>query len=905
MQLGGIVAHESAQAPELTASVIIPVYNKEDYLKDCFASLLEQTISRDALEVIFIDDGSSDGSLDILKGFVSEHPWAKIIAKENGGVSSARNAGIKAARGKYLFFLDPDDSFGPETLENVSRFFDSCYEEVDLVTYPIIPMKNDKPQSMHFRYDILCDTGVYDLTSGQNVLVCQTTMNVCVKNRFADNILFDFKPENGVEIHEDEKYSTDILLEKMKIGFCREAQYYWVKNSDSVTNNYMKPYYLYENTLGLFESYFNRYDDAVPRYLQALLLNDIGWKMNSRIFLPIHLKGAEYEAAIERLACLLDKVDDDLILSHPNVRTHHRYFLLRTKRRGLLDAHIGTKVLALSDKGEIVYANDSAEMVLLRIVVRDGRLLLVGCLKSPAFFDFCGTMELRAKRRPKDPTKAVRYETIALEESSRSYDSDMVKTNKFPGFRYECDLGLDETISFELFLDGKKIALDMLCWGRSESIYALHNTRAVDNWEVLIDEESDHISVRYLADKREIREAERDLDAQIPRLKTRIDRFLVRRLLHGKKRKKQRIWIYVDSVGKTDNAWLQFLHDSQITDGIRRYYARHDVKPSGKVGPSGKVITFGSRRHKMLFCNADKLICSDTAFKSFSPMPSKGFKSFTDFFNAELVYTQHGVLWAHMPWFYSYDQILFDKEVISTEFERENLTTNYGFKNADLIPSGMPRYDFMDTHQKAKNRILLCPSWRSYLIGQLTLEGREPLEGKFLASDYYREINAFLSNARLRDLLERNDFYLDLKLHPIFEVYKHLFNVDGERICLTTSHVAETDYAMAITDYSSYSFDFVYLKRALAYFIPDADLFFGGINHYSELDMDLNEAFGPFVTSADEMIDVLEDFFANDAKPSALYRERMDGFFYHYDKSNRERLYEYLARCEVKDAARG
>ena len=558
------MAHESAQAPELTASVIIPVYNKEDYLKDCFASLLEQTISRDALEVIFIDDGSSDGSLDILKGFVSEHPWAKIVAKENGGVSSARNAGIKAARGKYLFFLDPDDSFGSETLENVSRFFDSCYEEVDLVTYPIIPMKNDKPQSMHFRYDILCDTGVYDLTSAQNVLVCQTTMNVCVKNRFADNILFDFKPENGVEIHEDEKYSTDILLEKMKIGFCREAQYYWVKNSDSVTNNYMKPYYLYENTLGLFESYFNRYDDAVPRYLQALLLNDIGWKMNSRIFLPIHLKGAEYEAAIERLACLLDRVDDDLILSHPNVRTHHRYFLLRTKRREFLDVHIGTKVLALSDKGEIVYANDSAEMVLLRIVVRGGRLLLVGCLKSPVFFDFCGTMELRAKRRPKDPTKAVRYETIVLEESSRSYDSDMVKTNKFPGFRYECDLGLDETISFELFLDGKKAALDVLCWGRSESVYALHNTRVVDNWEVLIDEERGHLSVRYLANKREIREAERELDAQIPRFKTRIDRFLVRRLLHGKKRKNQKIWIYVDSVGKTDNAWLQFLHDSQI-----------------------------------------------------------------------------------------------------------------------------------------------------------------------------------------------------------------------------------------------------------------------------------------------------------------------------------------------------
>ena len=69
------MAHESAQAPELMASVIIPVYNKEDYLEACFASLLEQTISRDALEVIFIDDGSSDGSLGILGDFAAGHPW--------------------------------------------------------------------------------------------------------------------------------------------------------------------------------------------------------------------------------------------------------------------------------------------------------------------------------------------------------------------------------------------------------------------------------------------------------------------------------------------------------------------------------------------------------------------------------------------------------------------------------------------------------------------------------------------------------------------------------------------------------------------------------------------------------------------------------------------------------------
>ena len=296
----------NARQNPLTASVIIPVYNKEDYLEACFASLLEQTIDHDKLEVIFIDDGSKDGSLALLNDFAATHPWARVIAKENGGVSSARNTGIREARGKYLFFLDPDDSLSPDAIENVAALFDRHYDEVDLVTYPIVPMKNDKPQAMHFRYDILTESGVYDLTEGRNVLACITTMNICVKNKFADNVLFDFHPENGVEIHEDEKYSTDILLDKMKLGFCREAQYFWIKNNDSVTNNYMKPYYLYDNTLGLFEDYFNRYEGAVPRYIQALLLNDIGWKMNAHIFLPVHLKGEAYDQAIERLARLLD-----------------------------------------------------------------------------------------------------------------------------------------------------------------------------------------------------------------------------------------------------------------------------------------------------------------------------------------------------------------------------------------------------------------------------------------------------------------------------------------------------------------------------------------------------------------------------------------------------------------------
>lgn len=886
---------EAMQKMSPKASVIVPVYNKEDYLESCFVALLEQTIDHDELEVIFIDDGSTDGSLVLLRQFAAEHPWVKVIAKENGGVSSARNAGIKAAKGKYLFFLDPDDGLSPETVENVSAFFDTCYDEVDLVTYPIVPMKNDKVQSMHFRYDVLTDSGVYDLDEGENYLICQTTMNICVKNRFERNAVFDFRPENGVEIHEDQKYITDILMEKMAIGFCHEAQYTWVKNADSVTNNYMKPYYIYDNTLGLYEYYFSRYPESVPRYLQALLLHDVGWKMASHILLPTHRKGAEYNVALERLAGLLDHVEDDLILTHPSVKPYHRFFVLRLKNRGKLDCLVGSRAAALKHDGKVVYASDTAELLILRIVVRDGILLLVGCIKSPIFTDCSGDVRLRAKRKPKDPERCVRYEDVPLEISSRSYNGEKVMVERFYGFRYSCELEDSENISLEFYLDNNQFGLKWSIWGRAASSYALHDTRIVDKWQVFIDDKANRIAVKKLDD---IKRAERKLNARIPRKKTQLDRYVMRKKRDALKRSGRTVWLYSDSIGKTDNAWLQFLHDSQINDNVDRYYAKHDVEPRERYGRFGKVISFGGRLHKLLFCNADKLICSDVAFKSFCPMTGKAFKSFTDLFNAEIIYTQHGVLWAHLPWLYSYDQILFDKEVISTEFERWNLTTNYGFRDSDLIPSGMPRYDFIDAHQLPKNRILFCPSWRSYLIGPLTMDGREPQEGKFLASEYFQEINAFLNNPRLTEMLEQNDFYLDFKLHPLFKTYEGLFALNGERVKVAPAHVSEVDYAMAITDYSSYSFDFVYLKRALAYFIPDADLFFGGINHYSELDIDLNEAFGPFVKSADAMLDVLEEFFANGALPLPLYQQRMEGFFYHYDTNNRGRLQSALCRSE-------
>ena len=102
---------------EKTISVIIPVYNMEAHLARCVDSVLSQSYR--ALDVILVDDGSRDGSGSICDGYAAQDSRVRVIHKENGGLSSARNAGLSAARGSYLSFVDSDDWLEPDTYRDM------------------------------------------------------------------------------------------------------------------------------------------------------------------------------------------------------------------------------------------------------------------------------------------------------------------------------------------------------------------------------------------------------------------------------------------------------------------------------------------------------------------------------------------------------------------------------------------------------------------------------------------------------------------------------------------------------------------------------------------------------------------------------------------------------------------
>lgn len=106
---------EAIQAPLI--SLLVPIYNVASYVDRCVGSLVNQTYSN--LEILLVDDGSTDGSGALCDEWVKKDSRIHVVHKENGGLSDARNAGIKRAAGAYLAFIDGDDYIAPEYCEKL------------------------------------------------------------------------------------------------------------------------------------------------------------------------------------------------------------------------------------------------------------------------------------------------------------------------------------------------------------------------------------------------------------------------------------------------------------------------------------------------------------------------------------------------------------------------------------------------------------------------------------------------------------------------------------------------------------------------------------------------------------------------------------------------------------------
>ena len=224
-------------------SVIVPVYRAEAFLRTCTDSILSQTFSD--FELLLIDDGSPDGSGALCDAIAREDDRVRVVHKQNGGVSSARNEGLQRAAGTYVFFVDSDDWIAPNTLEKLlaaRKLWDAdtagCgVRYVDQFHKPGAAEPPVLPAGVYGREEIM--TGIVDRLLGDRL--SQGAVNGYVVRFLFTRSLLEGMAFRGAYL-EDELFLMEYFCRAQKLVTVDAPLYFYYWNPDSATHRYMPGY---------------------------------------------------------------------------------------------------------------------------------------------------------------------------------------------------------------------------------------------------------------------------------------------------------------------------------------------------------------------------------------------------------------------------------------------------------------------------------------------------------------------------------------------------------------------------------------------------------------------------------------------------------------------------------------
>ena len=244
-------------------SVIIPVYNVEKHLEKCLDSIVNQTYKN--LEIILINDGSTDGSPEICSKFAQNDERIIFISRENKGVSASRNEGIELSSGDYFSFIDSDDYLEPDTYEYLIRIIED--KKVDIVNYEHYITFSDREISHKVNE---CNYGLFNKKDAQRQLV----YNVA----FAWNKLFSKETIEGLFFNkeilrgEDRLFARQAFDKAESVWFDSRPLYHYVQSEDSaVRGNFRKSQLTAIKLYDIYnEFYSKKYPELLPKAIADL-----------------------------------------------------------------------------------------------------------------------------------------------------------------------------------------------------------------------------------------------------------------------------------------------------------------------------------------------------------------------------------------------------------------------------------------------------------------------------------------------------------------------------------------------------------------------------------------------------------------------------------------------------------
>ncbi len=239
-------------------SVIVPCYNVEKYLKECLDSIVNQTL--EDIEIICINDGSTDNTLNIINSYAEKDNRIKIINQTNQGLSKARNVGLENVTGEYTTFIDSDDYFDLTAFEEI---YNLAHEKsLDLLVFKLINFDDDSCETYsepYYDMEFLKENMGPNVFSHEDIGEDIYKMSVTAPSKlFKTDLIKDMKFPEGL-IFEDNPFFTEVMFKSQRVYFYDKYLYYRRVRSDSITHAYTNKFYHMIEILNMIDDITKKY----------------------------------------------------------------------------------------------------------------------------------------------------------------------------------------------------------------------------------------------------------------------------------------------------------------------------------------------------------------------------------------------------------------------------------------------------------------------------------------------------------------------------------------------------------------------------------------------------------------------------------------------------------------------
>lgn len=245
-------------------SVIVPIYNVENFLVKCIESIITQTYKN--LEIILINDGSTDNSGKICDQFSEKDSRIKVIHKENEGVSATKNLGMKISSGEYVAFVDSDDYIANDYCETLYNNMIESGADVSIIGYNVVNEEgiiiSNSTEKTGLQFDEIV---VYEESEIIEELLKQNTIKNFVCKLYKKSVLSDFPV--GVT-YEDIVFSFQVLKKAKKVVYINKNSYNYLKRGGSITATISE-----KNLMDFANAIVNRYLIVKEKYENLLNYN--------------------------------------------------------------------------------------------------------------------------------------------------------------------------------------------------------------------------------------------------------------------------------------------------------------------------------------------------------------------------------------------------------------------------------------------------------------------------------------------------------------------------------------------------------------------------------------------------------------------------------------------------------